>query len=199
MVDVTLYFGSCTVDYDGRASSYLAEGDRLVMIRPNVLTVHSLDDKINPVNYMQEANISIMDDTIIATRSNPSESIEVDFSRIDKRVMYSGSDEASLLMSGTEEELQKRLHLNASMVDDDFVSEEREYDTGAGRVDIKGLLDGEECLVEVKKTANMRAVGQLARYLKADDTDIGILASNNITGNAKELLYNYENIRWVGV
>jgi RecB family endonuclease NucS len=196
MTDVSLYFGECTVDYDGRASSYLSPGDRLVLIRPNVVTVHSLDDKVNPVNYMQDANIDITDNTILATRSNPFERLEISFSCIDKHVTYQGSDEAELLMSKTEEELQRKLYSNPCMIDDEFVSEEREYDTGAGRVDIKGLLDGEECLVEVKKTANMRAVGQLARYLKADDTDIGILASNNITGNAEKLLEEYDNIVW---
>lgn len=197
MTGVILYFGECTVDYDGRASSYLPSGDRLVLVRPNVVTVHSLDDKVNPVNYMQDANIDMTDDTIVATRNSPCESLEINFSRVDKRIDYYGSDEAELLMSETEDELQRRLYSNPSMIDGGFVSKEREYDTGAGCVDIRGLLDGEECLVEVKKTAGMSAVGQLARYLNVDDACIGILASNEISSKARVLLENeYDDMMW---
>lgn len=196
MTEAVLYFGECTVDYDGRASSYLPSGDRLVLIRPNTVTVHSLDDKVNPVNYMQDADIDITDGTILASRENPSERLEISFSCIDKKVTYNGSDEAELLMSETEEELQLKLYDNSRLIDDDFVCEEREYDTGAGRVDIMGFLDDEKCLVEVKKTASIQAISQLSRYLKADDSSIGIIASNEITSNGKELLKEYDDIMW---
>jgi len=197
MTGVILYFGECTVDYEGRASSYLPSGDRLVLVRPNVVTVHSLDEKVNPVNYMQDADINMTDDGIIATRNSPCESLEINFSRVDKKMDYYGSDEAELLMHETEDELQRRLYSEPSMIDGGFVPKEREYDTGAGHVDIRGLLDGEECLVEVKKNADMSAVGQLARYLNVDDACMGIVASNKISNKARGLLENeYDDIMW---
>lgn len=197
MTGVILYFGECTVDYDGRASSYLPSGDRLVLVRPNVVTVHSLDEKVNPVNYMQDADIDMTDDRILATRNSPCESLEINFSRVDKKMDYYGSDEAELLMSETEDELQRRLYSNPSIVDDEFVSKEREYDTGAGHVDIRGELNDESCLVEVKKSADMSAVGQLARYLNVDDACMGILASNKISNKARVLLENeYDDMMW---
>lgn len=197
MTGVILYFGECTVDYDGRASSYLPSGDRLVLVRPNVVTVHSLDDKVNPVNYMQDADINMTDDGIIATRNSPCESLEINFSRVDKKMDYYGSDEAELLMHETEDELQRRLYSNPSMIDDEFVSKKREYDTGAGHVDIRGELNDESCLVEVKKSADMSAVGQLARYLNVDDACVGILASTEISSKARGLLENeYDDMMW---
>jgi RecB family endonuclease NucS len=197
MTGVILYFGECTVDYDGRASSYLPSGDRLVLVRPNVVTVHSLDDKVNPVNYLQDADINMTDDTILATRNSPCESLEINFSRVDKKMDYYGSDEAELLMSETEDELQRRLYSEPSMIDDGFVSKEREYDTGAGHVDIRGELNDESCLVEVKKSADMSAVGQLARYLNVDDACMGILASTQISNKARSLLENeYDDMVW---
>jgi len=196
MVTVEVYLGECKVDYDGRASSHLPLGDRLVMIRPEVVTVHSLDDRVNPVNYMQEANTIIEDNTIISTRSNPEESLTITFSRIDKHVVYDGSDEAELSLTGTEDELQEELHSSPELIDTMFISHEREYDTGAGPVDIRGELNGEECLVEVKKNATVSAVSQLSRYLKADNTNKGIIASHTITETAEKTLNNYDNILW---
>lgn len=191
-----LYLGTCEVDYDGRASSHLPSGDRLVLIQPNVVTVHALDDKVNPVNYMKDARTVIEDNIIIATRANPDESLEVNFSSIDRVIEYDGSDEAELSLTGTEEELQETLHESPSMISDEFVSFEREYNTGAGPVDIRGSLDDEECLVEVKKTATVSAVSQLARYLKADNTDKGIIASYQITDTAQQTLDDYDNMSW---
>jgi RecB family endonuclease NucS len=196
MTSMQLYLGTCEVDYDGRASSHLPAGDRLVLIQPNVLTVHALDDKVNPVNYMKDATTVINGNTIRSTRTNPNESLTIEFSTIDKVVEYNGSDEAELSLTGTEEELQEELHDSPSMISDEFVSFEREYNTGAGPVDIRGSLDDEECLVEVKKTATVSAVSQLARYLKADNTDKGIIASYQITDTAQQTLNDYDNMSW---
>jgi RecB family endonuclease NucS len=191
-----LYLGTCTVDYDGRASSHLPPGDRLVLIQPNVVTVHALDNKVNPVNYMKDCHTTINNNKITATRTNPDESLEIQLSTIDRVIEYDGSDEAQLSLTGTEEELQEELHYSPDMIDDNFVSVEREYYTGAGPVDIRGRLNGEKCLVEVKKTATVSAVSQLSRYLKADNTTKGIIASYEITNTANQTLDNYDNISW---
>ena len=43
--------GHCEVEYEGRASSYLALGDRLVILKPDgTLLVHT-DSKRKPVNW----------------------------------------------------------------------------------------------------------------------------------------------------
>lgn len=191
-----LYLGTCEVDYDGRASSHLPAGDRLVLIQPNVLTVHALDDKVNPVNYMKDATTNINGTTIHSTRTNPNESLTVEFSNIDRIIEYNGSDEAELSLTGTEEELQKKLHESPSIIDDELISIEREYNTGAGPVDIRGELNDKPCLVEVNKTATVSAVSQLARYLRADNTNTGIIASYQITDTARKTLNNYNNITW---
>lgn len=196
MTNIKLYLGECTVDYEGRAESHLAKGDRLVLIQPNVVTVHSLDEKITPVNYMKDAHTVIHNNKIVSTRSNPNESLVIKFSRIDKQVEYTGSDDAELELTRTEAELQEKLHNNPENIHPDFTSHEREYETGAGPVDIRGEIRGESYLVEVKKNADVSAISQLARYLKADNTVNGIIASHEITETAAQNLNDYENIIW---
>jgi RecB family endonuclease NucS len=196
MTNIKLYLGECTVDYEGRAESHLAKGDRLVLIQPSVVTVHSLDEKVNPVNYMKDAHTVINNNKIVSTRSNPNESLIIKFSRIDKQVEYTGSDDAELELTRTEAELQEKLHNNPENLHPDFISHEREYKTGAGPVDIRGEIRGEPYLVEVKKNADVSAISQLARYLKADDTVNGIIASHEITATAAQTLNDYDNIIW---
>lgn len=194
-----LYFGKCSVVYEGRASSRLDEGERITLVRPSVVTVHALDDRVNPINYMKEATTTVEDETITAVRSNPDEKLVVDFSRLDKQITYDASDDASLNLTGTEDELQERLYNNPSMINPDFKSHSREYLTGAGPVDIKGDIDGTVTLVEVKKHADISAVSQLARYLKANNSSKGIIASHSINKSVKQTLTEYPNIEYVQV
>ncbi|ELY97582.1 hypothetical protein C482_13204 [Natrialba chahannaoensis JCM 10990] len=44
-------FGRCTVDYDGRASSQLAAGDRHVMLKPDGAALVHTDEGQQPVNW----------------------------------------------------------------------------------------------------------------------------------------------------
>ena len=206
MDTVRLLLGECVVEYDGRAASHLPAGERIIIVHENLVTVHSLDDTtVNPVNYMKDADVDVTSEDremeVVARRDSPSEVLEITFNRVDKSIEYDGVDGASLVMYDTEDELQEQLHENPSVITFDFESYEREYDTGAGRVDLRGelTLSNKECLVEVKKTAGIDAISQLSRYLKADNTDTGIIASHNITDNALELLEEYDNITWYEV
>jgi len=199
MTNIKLYLGECTVDYEGRAESHLPKGDRLVLIQPSVVTVHAVNEKVNPINYMKEAHTVINNNKIVSTRTNPNESLTINFSRIDKQIEYTGSDEAELELTRTEAELQERLHHNPENIHTDFISHEREYETGAGPVDIRGKINGERYLVEIKKNADVSAVSQLSRYLKSDDTKNGIIASYTITMKAENTITDYPNITWTKV
>ena len=73
--------GQCEVEYDGRASSYLPPGDRLVILKPDgTLLVHT-DSQHEPVNWQPPGcthRVSLEDDHlhVQSLRSSPAEQVD---------------------------------------------------------------------------------------------------------------------------
>ncbi|MFC7200015.1 endonuclease NucS [Halospeciosus flavus] len=197
---VVTLFGRCEVDYEGRASSYLGPGDRLVVLKPDgTLLVHKREQR-TPVNWQPpgcDHHAELVDGQlqVVSDRSNPDEHVEILFEEIHALVRYDAEDVEELELTGTEEDLRQRILDDPSLVEAGFEAEETEYQTDAGAADIVGTdAEGHTVVVELKRRrVGPKAVGQLKRYVDAvrrteDEAARGILVAPSVTDTAHELL-----------
>ena len=110
---ISVIFCNCEVEYKGRAKSFLAEGDRMVIIKhDNTLLVHKPDGR-SPVNWMpQESNISvtIKDNVlnIIASSIKPIEEMKVNVFEVYSFTSAPLVDTEQLKIVGTEKDMRDR-------------------------------------------------------------------------------------------
>ena len=198
---VVTAFGRCTVDYDGRASSELAPGDRLVVCKPDgTVLVHSEEGR-EPVNWQPPGcthYASLRDGRlrIRSVRSSPSERLDVDFRRLEQVTAYGVEDRGDLTLSGSEEDLRTRILDDPALVEPGFEPTATERETAAGPVDVFGAdADGRPVVVELKRRrVGPSAASQLRRYVEAVDREFpdegvrGILVAPSVTDRAVGLL-----------
>ena len=196
--------GHCEVEYEGRASSYLALGDRLVILKPDgTLLVHT-DSKRKPVNWQPPGcthRVSLDNEHeqvhVHSLRSSPAEQVEITFESIAQLSTFELADNHVLSLEGTEEDLRQRIFTEPELIETGFHPLMRERETAAGPVDIYGT-DSEDkpVVVELKRRrVGPDAVGQLKRYVDAVSRDLpmgttprGILVAPSITDRAEQLL-----------
>ncbi|WP_206424943.1 endonuclease NucS [Halosimplex salinum] len=194
--------GRCTVDYEGRASSTLGPGERLVMLKPDGAALVHTDEGQQPVNWQPpdcDHEASLVDGhlRIESHRETPEEHLAVDFESVLEVSAYGLTDERDLSLQGTEEDLRQRILDDPALVETGFVPLATERGTPAGAVDIYGEDgDGRAVAVELKRRrVGPDAVGQLGRYVDAMERDLhadtevrGILVAPSVTDRASRLL-----------
>jgi len=194
-------FGRCTVDYDGRASSDLGPGDRLVVCKPDgTLLVHT-DENREPVNWQPPGcthYASLRDGRlrIRSVRSSPSERLDVDFRRLEQVSAYEVEDRSDLTLTGSEEDLRTRILEEPSLVESGFQPTATERETAAGPIDVFGAdAGGRPVVVELKRRrVGPSAASQLRRYVEAVDEEFpdegvrGILVAPSVTDRTAALL-----------
>ena len=194
-------FGRCTVDYDGRASSDLGPGDRLVVCKPDGTVLVHTDEGQEPVNWQPPGfthYASLRDGRlrIRSERSSPSERLDVDFRRLEQVSAYEVEDRSDLTLSGSEEDLRTRILDDPDLVEPGFRPTATERETAAGPVDIFGVdADDRPVVVELKRRrVGPSAASQLRRYVEAVETEFpdegarGILVAPSVTDRAAALL-----------
>ncbi|TYT61571.1 endonuclease NucS [Natrialba swarupiae] len=195
-------FGRCTVDYEGRASSRLGAGDRLILCKPDGATLVHTDEGQQPVNWQppgceQEVYCDGGDVVLESARSTPEERLLVRFRDVLQVSAFAGSDETELTLSGTEADLRQRILDEPSLLEPEFRPLATERDTSAGAVDIYGEdAAGRAVVVELKRRrVGPDAVSQLRRYVDALAGDLhadvavrGILVAPSVTDRADRLL-----------
>lgn len=194
-------FGRCSVEYDGRAASTLGPGDRLVVLKPDgTALVHTTEGQ-QPVNWQPPGcahDIRVEDHLVLSSkRTNPTESLVVQFETVDHIAVYDASDQSELTLEGTEADMKERILEEPSLVEDGFSPRATERDTPAGAIDIFGEdSDGASVVVELKRRrVGPDAVSQLSRYVDALERELhaerdirGILVAPSLTDRARELL-----------
>jgi len=195
-------FGRCTVDYDGRASSHLGPGDRLVVCKPDGTILVHTDEGQQPVNWQppgctQAARLAEGRFELRSLRSTPEERLVVTFEAVHHVVAYGVTDEEDLSLVGTEEDLRQRILDDPALVEPSFTPLSTERETPAGAVDIYGEDERDRpVVVELKRRrVGPDAVGQLSRYVDALERDLhadaevrGILVAPSVTDRARRLL-----------
>ncbi|ELZ94792.1 hypothetical protein C440_06947 [Haloferax mucosum ATCC BAA-1512] len=200
--DMVTVFGRCTVDYDGRATSELGPGDRLVVLKPDGSILVHTDEKRTPVNWQPPGcthSAGVRDGRlrVRSTRSSPDERLDVFFERVEQCSAYAVDDRSDLELVGSEEDLRQHILAEPSVLEPGFEPLETERQSDAGALDIFGDdADGVPVVVELKRRrVGPSAASQLRRYVDAlrrefgDDEPIrGVLVAPSITDRTADLL-----------
>ncbi len=199
-----LVVGNCWVHYRGRARSRLEPGERILIIKEDCSLLVHRSVGYEPVNWQPPGCIFHvqMKDRVLeirAVRQKPKESVRVFFDEIYMVSAFSLRDSGDFSLYASEEDMQKAILLEPSLVEDGFQPVSYEKKVEPGFVDVYGKdKDGNLVVVEVKrKTAGNEAVLQLARYVdaikgKADRRVRGILVAPNISKGVQALLATLE-------
>ena len=200
--DLVTVFGRCTVEYDGRASSHLGPGDRLVVLKPDGTALVHTEEGHQPVNWQPPGATlatALRDDELLvrSERTTPDETLVVAFEHVTQASAFDVTDANELSLAGTEEDLRQRILDDPALVEHGFRPLATERETPAGAVDIYGTdADGTTTVVELKRRrVGPDAVGQLSRYVDALERDLhaaadvrGILVAPSVTERARSLL-----------
>jgi hypothetical protein len=208
-------FGRCTVEYDGRATSSLGAGDRLLVCKPDGSVLVHTDEGQQPVNWqppgctVEPALVGGDGDEVAgdapggerlrvrSERTTPAEELLVEFERVAQVAAYDVVDPEDLALRGTEADLRERVLDDPSLVEPGFTPLATERQTPAGAVDVYGEdADGRTVVLELKRRrVGPDAVGQLSRYVDAlrrdlhDAADVrGVLVAPSVTDRARRLL-----------
>jgi len=193
-----LVIGNCWVRYRGRASSKLEPGERILIIKEDGSLLVHRSVGYEPVNWQPPGCIfhtQVKGDMleIRAVRRKPAESVRVFFDRIHMVSALSLVDSGEFALYASEEDMQRAILLEPSLVEEGFKPISYEKKVEPGFVDVYGVdKDGNFVVVEIKrKTASNEAVLQLARYVEAIRSKVnrkvrGILVAPNIAREFKD-------------
>lgn len=190
---------SCRVYYDGRATSRLELGDRVIIIKSDGSFIIHQDRNLEPVNWQPPktkvtARIHQGMVKVRGVRRTPSESLEVEILQTHMISYFIGEDSESLQLAGYEADMGDLIFKDPEVIEKGFRPTSREYHTPQGFIDILGKdLDGNITILELKsRKAGTNAVKQLRRYVDCfcdhKEKVRGLLIAPSITDDAMELL-----------
>ncbi len=198
--ETILIIGDCWVNYRGRASSKLAPGERILIIKEDGSLLVHRSVGYEAVNWQPPGcifHIKAENDRleIHAVRRKPTESVKIFFDKI--HIVYTSSlvDRGEFALYATEEDMQKAILMEPSLVEEGFVPLRHEKKVEPGFVDVYGVdKEGDLVVVEIKrKIAGNDAVIQLAKYVDATRKRVnhrvrGILVAPDIAQGVQTLL-----------
>lgn len=199
-----LVIGDCWVHYSGRASSKLQPGERILIIKEDGSLLVHRSVGYEPVNWQPSGcifHIQVTDNSleIRAVRRKPAESVSVFFDNIHMVSALSLVDSGEFALYASEEDMQKAILLEPSLVEEGLKPISYEKKVESGFMDVYGVdKDGNFVVVEIKrKTAGNEAVLQLAKYVDAIKSKVnrkvrGILVAPNIAKGVQRLLATLE-------
>ena len=201
----SVVFGcNCEIKYSGRAESYLAEGDRIVLIKEDsTILVHQPTGN-TPINYMKAGSsfsVVIDKDKLKLQTKGPQgkEFMSININNIHFLNYQKLKDGQSIELKGTEKDMADMIMGNPSLIEEGFKPLNMEEHTKYGFIDVFGYdQDKKLTVVECKRyCADLSAVTQLRRYVekikesKGVNHVRGILAAPRITPNAENMLNDW--------
>lgn len=199
---LVLIVGECRVDYEGRASSTLERGERLVIVKQDGSLMIHRPTGYEPVNWQPpKCLMSVSTEepsllTVNASRSQPRETVSIEFCRVSLIAHGELEDEGEFSLHVTEEQMKEAILIAPDLVEAGLRPLEEEKSLGeAGFTDILAEDSlGNLVVVEIKRVpASRDAAAQLARYLETLRKKInrpirGILVAPELRKNAQPLL-----------
>ena len=192
--------GNCWVDYDGRASSKLEPGERVVLFKSDGSALVHRPRDYAPVNWqppgslfrtkMADGNLRIR-----VFRRKENEVLEVGFDKIVLVAVLDLRDVGEFHLYASEEDMQKAILAEPSILEEGFRPITAEKPVEPGFIDILGVdRNNTLTVVEIKrKAATKEAVKQLKRYMdvftvEPDRRVRGILVAPELASGAQRLL-----------
>ncbi|PIU89490.1 endonuclease NucS [archaeon CG_4_10_14_0_2_um_filter_Archaea_38_6] len=208
---ISVIFCSCEIEYEGRAKSFLGEGDRMIIIKHDYTVLIHRPDGTNPVNWMlQGSGISVSMEkdvlTLDCSSLKPFGNMKINIFEVYSLTSAPLVDTEQLKLIGSEKDMSDMIYSNPLLISDDFVPIRREEQTDYGFLDVYGHDgNGNLVIVECKRyTAGLDSVTQLRRYVervkksKGVGNVKGVIAAPNISSNALKMLndwgFEYRNV-----
>ena len=198
---LVLIVGNCKVDYEGRASSTLEWGERIVMIKQDGSVLVHRPTGYEPVNWqppkcMVSARVDDGGLVLSASRSQPKETVSIEFKEISMAATGSLLDSGEFALHVTEEQMKQAMLIEPGLVESGLKPLQQEKSLGeAGFTDIFAEdTKGNLVVVEIKRVAASKdAVMQLQRYLdtlrkRVDRPIRGIIVAPDLRKNAQRPL-----------
>jgi RecB family endonuclease NucS len=203
-----LIIGDCTIDYRGRARSFLDWGERIIMIKQDGAVLVHQPVMREPVNWQPSGSKTKFDlkenQLILRSHHNkPPEKMKINFRTIKLVTVTSLFDKAKLIISGMETDVVNEIISNPDIIEEGLRICKREKHVKSGMIDLfcydKNHIP---VIIEVKRSlANISAVQQLRMYVKdikkdVDTADVrGILCAPRVPDMVKKLLADY-GLEW---
>jgi len=185
-----LVIGNCRVGYEGRASSTLEWGERIVIVKADGSVLVHRPTGYEPVNWQPQGCLFQVDTPsdgrlrIRAIRRQPREVVDIYFDRI--RLIFSSrlNDSGEFYLHVSEEQMKDALLSQPEMLEPQFKLIDYERKVEPGFVDVYGIdKDGKLVVVEIKRNPIGRdAVLQLKRYIDAIRKETGQLVRGMVVG-----------------
>ncbi len=198
---LAVVIGDCKVDYEGRASSTLDWGERIVMIKQDGSVLVHRPTGYEPVNWQPPkcvVNVKLNDAslTVKASRSQPKENVAIVFQRINLIATGKLSDMGEFALHVTELQMKQALLIAPELVEQGLKPLQQEKSLGeAGFTDIFAEdKNGNLVVVEIKRIpASKDTALQLERYLetlrrKVDRPIRGIIVAPELRKSAQVAL-----------
>jgi RecB family endonuclease NucS len=203
--------GLCNVQYRGRATSTLEEGERLLCIKADGNVLVHRPRGLEPINYMSSSSDSMADrktsgcffhttlagNQLVITVLNRKlrEQLKITFTNISAILSLDFVDSGAFYLYATEKDMQRAILLKPALIEEGFRVINYEKRIAPGFIDVYGIdSQGQFVVVEIKRrTANRSAVMQLQKYLdvirgERSDQVRGIIAAPRISKGVQQLL-----------
>jgi len=192
--------GNCWINYQGRASSKLEPGERIVILKQDGSLLVHRPVGYEPVNWQPpgctfSSTVGRGLLSLRAAREKPREVLRIHFDRLFLISVLSLVDEGRFSLYASEEDMQKAILVQPSLVEKDLKLITYEKKVEPGFIDVYGIDDrGRMVIIEIKrKTAGKEAALQLARYVESvkESTNRevrGILVAPSIAKGVQRLL-----------
>lgn len=192
--------GNCSVNYEGRASSKLEPGERVLIIKPDGSALIHRPRDYAPVNWQPPGSLfrTKLENGhlyVRAFRRKENETLEVRFDRILLVAVMDLKDTGEFHLHASEKDMQMAILVQPSLLEEGFRPMTSEKSVEPGFIDILGVdKNNVLTLVEIKRNAaTSDAVLQLKKYMDvyyADDNRKirGILVAPELAKGAQSLL-----------
>jgi len=192
--------GMCSVEYEGRANSSLAPGERFAVFKPDGSALVHRPREYPPVNWQPPGSLfqtSLGKEglTVRVYRRKDHEVMEVTFTDVIMASILDLKDAGAFTLYASESDMQQAILIRPSLLEEGFrpITSERPVDPGF--IDILGVdRNGVLTVVELKRVkATKKAVLQLKKYMDVVNLDSGrrvrgILVAPSLAEGAQEVL-----------
>ena len=188
----------CRVEYQGRASSTLDWGQRLIILKGDGAILVHRSTGHDAVNWQPPGSLIQVDLKkgmllVEATRNLPRETLHLSLRSIYLVASMKMMDNSQLVMHLSEEQLYDAINIQPDLLEKGFRIISSQRHMAEGFADFTGNdVNGRYVIIEVKRRkADLQSVKQLYKYvseLRDSRDDVrGILAAPEITKDAKTL------------
>jgi len=192
--------GRCTVEYDGRASSSLSPGERLVILKPDGSALIHRPKDYSPVNWQPPGSLyqtRLGADGLLVRvyRRKDHEVMKILFTNLTMVSVLDLKDAGEFNLHASENDMQQAILFQPSLLEEGFrpITSERQVDPGF--IDILGVDKNNVLIVvEIKRVkATKKAVLQLKKYMDVIQLDKrrrvrAILVAPSLAEGAQEVL-----------